>query len=129
MRTTIAAVKEIISTDLADAQITAFITAANLTVTNVLGDSGLSSETLTEIERWLAAHLLSARDQRVARRSIEFTSWTFQGTFGLGLDGTLYGQNVKLLDTTGKLAALGRSRASITIYSEQDSNPNTAIVS
>ncbi len=43
-------VKEIIDTTVTT---TAFITAANLLVNNVLSDAGHSEELLKEIERWL----------------------------------------------------------------------------
>lgn len=120
-RTTTAAVKLIIGTTLTDAQIQAFIDTATLVVDANLLDKGLSTDLLTQIETWLAAHLLSMRDQRTSARKIGDVSFTYQGQTGLGLDATLYGQQVKLLDTSGTLASLGRRRASVTVYSEADS--------
>lgn len=120
-RTTTAAVGLIIGTTLTSAQIQAFIDTATLVVDANLLDKGLSTDLLTQIETWLAAHLLSMRDQRTSGRKIGDVSFTYQGQTGLGLDATLYGQQVKLLDTSGTLASLGKRRASITVISEADS--------
>lgn len=117
-RTDVTTVKLIIDTTLSDAQIGAFITAANLVVTNSLADQGMSDELLAVIETWLSAHLLSMRDMRTDRRSIGDVSFDYQGQTGLGLDATLYGQQVKVLDTSGILAGLGKRRASVTVFTE-----------
>lgn len=120
-RTTTTAVGLIINTTLTTAQIQAFIDTATLVVDANLVDKGLSTDLLTQIETWLTAHLLSMRDQRTSSRQIGDVSFTYQGQTGLGLDATLYGQQVKLLDTSGTLASLGKRRASITVISEADS--------
>lgn len=111
-------VKEIISTDIAD--VTPFITPANLIVTAKLSNSGLDSGHLKEIEKWLAAHFVSSKDQRVQSESIGGTSVSYQGQTGLGLDSTQYGQQVKVLDTTGELGKLGMAKATLSTikYSE-----------
>lgn len=120
-RTTTTAVELIISTTLTDPQIQAFIDTATLIVDANLADKGLSPDLLTQIETWLAAHLLSMRDQRTSERRIGDVWFTYQGQTGLGLDATLYGQQVKLLDTSGTLASLGKRRATLTVFSEADS--------
>lgn len=120
VRTTSTAVELIINTTLSDAQINAFITTASLIIDTNLADKGLSATLLTEIETWLAAHLLSMRDQRVSGKSIGDVSFSYQGQTGLGLDATIYGQQVKLLDSSGTLASLGKRRASVTVFSEYD---------
>jgi len=99
-------VKEIMETDLEDTVIEAFITAANLTVTELLGTSALSDATLLEIERWMAAHLIASTiDRAVDKENTGPTGVTYSGKTAMGLDSTLYGQTCKLLDTTGTLAA------------------------
>lgn len=118
-RVTATEVKEIIDTSLTDAQINTMITAANLTVTKHLGDQGLSSDLLKEIERWLSAHFCHARDPREQEKSIDSTRVKFQGQTGLGLDATFYGQQVKVLDPTGRLAKLGQKRATIFVSGEE----------
>ena len=98
-------VKEIISTSLTD--LTAFITAADLIVTEDLNDKGLSVARLKEIERWLAAHLVAINEDR-ARKSgegIGRSNVQFGGQYGLGLNHTRYGQQAIILDTSGTLAA------------------------
>ena len=53
-------VKEILNTSIDELNITAFIKAANLTVTELLGsDTTLSDDQLKEIERFLAAHFIA----------------------------------------------------------------------
>ncbi len=109
-------VKEIISTARVD--IEAFITASNSLVTDVLGSEGLGSVRLKEIERWLAAHFLAhaGTDKtagQVVEEQIGDTRRRFsdgQAAFGK-LDSTRYGKMALLLDTTGKLAGLGKTRA------------------
>jgi len=103
-------VKEIIETSITT---TPFITVANLIVTERLANEGLGDSLLKEIERWLAAHLVAIRDQRPQNERIGDANITYQGRSGLGLDATQYGQQVKILDTSGKLANLGKRVARI----------------
>ena len=109
-------VKEIIATDRVDLE--AFITAANSLVTDVLGGEGLGSTRLKEIERWLTAHFIThaGTDKtvgQVVEEQIGETRRRFsegQASFGK-LDSSRYGKMALLLDTTGKLAGLGKTRA------------------
>ena len=110
-RITDAEVKEILDTDISDT--TPFITAANLIVTNTLGSESMSTSLLKEIERWLTAHLASMRDQRIKSERFGDAEATYQGITGMGLDFSSYGQQVKLLDTSGKLALIGYRPAEI----------------
>jgi hypothetical protein len=104
-------VKEIISTSL---DTTAFITAANLIVSEFLDSSGLTDAHLKEIERWLAAHLVAIRDPKVLSEAIGDAQATYEvGILGRGLNFTSYGQQVLILDTTGKLASVGKREAKI----------------
>lgn len=111
-RTTYAEVSEIIQTTLTEAQVNAFINSASRLVSATLATAGLASDVLEDIEMWLAAHLLSTRDMRAQQESLGSYSVTYQGSTGLGLDATFYGQQVKLLDTSGLLANLGKQAAS-----------------
>lgn len=106
-------VKEIIDTTLTENEIAPFITAANLIVTDILTGSGLLSAQLKEIERWLTAHFVAIRDPRISAEKTEGASATYHGKSDMGLDHTPYGQQVKLLDTTGALANLGKRKASV----------------
>lgn len=109
-RTTDTAVFEIIETTLTD--IDTFITTANLFVTNVLGDAGLSDALLEEIERYLTAHFLSVKDQRVKSEKIDVLSFTYQGDTGMGLKATHYGQTAILLDSSGTLEDIAENGVS-----------------
>lgn len=116
-RVTAEEVFEILDTTLEVDQITACITAANLTVTNVPGactDPVLGDDELKEIERWLAAHLACIRDPREIRTKIgDAESWfapNVTTAWARGLSFTSYGQQVLWLDRTGTIAALGEKR-------------------
>lgn len=118
-RVTSSEVKEILNTTLT---LDAFITAANLIVTDHLGTSGLSAERLKEIERWLTAHFAVVRDvdENVMSKSTGDASVSIMGKSGLGLDGSRYGQQVKLLDSTGRLSDLGKTRVKVEIIESVD---------
>ena len=113
-------VKEIFETDLSDGQVNAFINTAHLLVAEEISNQGLSEDRLTEIEKYLAAHFSSLRDPRVSRETTGGYSYDVQGRTDLGLDATLYGQQVKLLDKSGRLSAASMPKqiASIEVLSE-----------
>lgn len=91
-----------------------FIGQANRLVTNrFTGDTTLSVATLADIECWLTAHMLAltphartASVERLGEARVDYT-----GKFGEGLKSTPYGQMVLSLDTTGKMATIGKPRA------------------
>lgn len=102
-------VKEIIDTSLSD--LTVFILVASQQVDRI---SGLGTAVLKEIERWLAAHFVAIRDKRTSKDNVLDSSHTYEGKTGMGLEFTRYGQQAKLLDTTGTLAKLGLRKAALT---------------
>ena len=107
-------VKQILDTTV---DTTPFINAADLIVTQYLTLSGLSTAMLTEIERWLAAHLTCMLDPRETAKAMGDSRVTFEaGPLGQGLCATRYGQQVLLLDTTGTLAAQGRRRTTFQVF-------------
>lgn len=115
-RVTATEVKEIIDTDLADSIVETFITPANQIVTDAVGsNTSLSDAQRKEIERWLTAHLLAVtRVRQTEKEGVADASVTFQGKTAMGLDASQYGQQVKLLDTTGTIAqSLGKRGATI----------------
>ena len=109
-RTTEAEVKEIIDTDLTVEQVAPFLTTANVLVTDIVAGEGYDANLLGEIEKWLAAHLIIARDSRVAKEKIGDADVTYQGKFGEGLKATAYGQQVLMLDHHKKFAELTMSK-------------------
>jgi len=108
-RVTHAELIEVFSTDIEDT--TPFITTANLIVTDKLAGEGFTDAHLKEIEKYLSAHFASLMDPRIAQEKIGEVAVTYEGKTGLGLDGTKYGQTVKMLDTTGILASMGKRQA------------------
>ena len=92
-----------------------FITAANLTVTEILSnDTTLSTSQKREIERWLTAHMLAVTICKTATtEKLGDASVTYTGKFGQGLASSPYGQMVLVIDTTGKMSNIGKRGASI----------------
>lgn len=103
-----------------DIDLDVFIRGANLVVTQVLGDSGLPTTLLKEIERWLAAHFFCIRDPRAQSEKIGSASITYQGKTGMGLEHTSFGQQVLILDTTGKMASQTLPRASFSVITHDE---------
>jgi len=116
-RVTTEEVKQIIET--VEAEIEPFIKAANIVVSEHLVGSGMGAATLKEIERWLTAHFISVKDKRPRSENIGAAQMVYETPLlGKGLDGTMYGQQVKILDSSGRLSALGRKRVVFDVISE-----------
>jgi hypothetical protein len=113
-RTDSTKVGNILDTDVTD--FSSFITAANILVTNVLVTPSkiTDSDTLKEIETWIAAHFfkMSLERQEKQEKSGE-ASATYMGQDGKFLEATTYGQNAISLDSTGTLANLGKRTARV----------------
>jgi hypothetical protein len=93
---------------LEDAVIDSFIAGAVATLDAAYSGYTVSVELRKEVERWFTAHLIaSTREQQLTEAKAGSASAKFQGQTGLNLDSTFYGQNAKLIDTTGALAGLG----------------------
>lgn len=107
-RTTDADVKEIISLNVLTTTVP-FITTANLLVTKHLGSSGISTELLAEIEKYLAAHLVAMHpeERQLTEQKIGEATDKYGGQFGSLLHFTQFGQMVKMLDYTGILSGIG----------------------
>jgi len=113
-RTTEAEVLEILDTTLTSDQITPYVTTANLFVTTHLSGSGLSASLLAEIERYIAAHIISlTRDQKPVEAEIDGVREVYQGKTGINLKASFYGQVASSLDSTGKLSQVGKGKSSI----------------
>jgi len=111
-RTTAAEVKEIIKTKLTEAEVVPYVTSANILVTQALGSSGLGTDVLREIERWVAAHMLASTKTRQATDEKAGTaSVKYSGQYGANLSSTSYGQMALTLDVSGALASLGGKAA------------------
>lgn len=114
IRVTDSEVFEIIDTSLTN--IDPFINSASLIVDGYLLSKGLSDEILKQIELYIAAHLLSLKDPRTKSVGVDVLSESYQGQWGLGLNGTSYGQTAILLDSSGTLGALTKNGKSTTTF-------------
>lgn len=122
IRTTDAAVQNILVDFLDDVPLTPFIEAANHIVNRVVavapkGEGFYYDELVAEdatalelIERWLSAHFYAAGpDARTQFEGVGPLMTRFQTQVDLNLDLTHYGQQAKVLDTSGALAAWNRA--------------------
>ena len=100
---------------LSDTVVDAYISTANAVVTDVLGDDTDLGTTLKKaIEQWLAAHMIASTLWRTTAKEKVGEVWVeYTGKWSEGLKGTSYGQMVLELDTTGKMAALGKRAVKI----------------
>ena len=92
-----------------------FIDAANYLVTAVCAPHYVDNTVLERIERWLAAHFYSIRIPLAGQSTVDVLTEQF-GTYqklDLGLDLTPYGQQAKLLDVGGYLAALDNNQQTV----------------
>lgn len=105
-RVTVDEVKLIITTTLSNTAIESFINAASGLVTSLLGSSTvLTADQLSSIELFLSAHFIACGPERQLKtEEAGQAKDSYGGNFGMGLDFTSYGQQVKVLDVTGVLA-------------------------
>ena len=106
----------------ADGTVNTFIAAGTLIIDSVFGSANTDALT-KEIERWFVAHMLASTlvrttsDEKVGDASVKYT-----GQWGKRLESTPYGQMVLQLDTTGAMAKLGKTSASIYAIESFDNN-------
>lgn len=114
IRVTDAEVKEILDTSATS--FTAFILAASILVDVNLATPAILTDTeqLKEIERWLAAHFFAIKERQERKTETGEGLSEFYGNAGLRLDFTPYGQQVKVLDSSGTLVNLGKRKARLT---------------
>jgi hypothetical protein len=120
-RTTDIEVKKIISLNKVT-DTTPFIDTANLLVTKHLGNSGLSDDELTQIEKYLTAHLLTLHndERQLKTQKLGDATDTYAGNFGKGLEFSQYGQMVLMLDSTGTMQGLGGKKVSLSVINVND---------
>jgi len=110
LRATTAQVRAILSDQYDDStDLTPFIVTANTLVDYVNSqdsDGVHSSSSLTEIEKYLAAHFYGHADQFMESESQGAASGRYQGKTDMVFNSTQYGQTALALDFTGTLANL-----------------------
>ena len=107
-RTTEALMEEIIEIR-DDVTVDAYIRTASFLVDRACVDSEpyeYTDEDLQLIETWLAAHFYAIFDPRTTDEKVSTVQEKYQSKVDLGLDVTHYGQQCKILDVNGGLAAL-----------------------
>ena len=110
------AVREIISTDLTDAQINVAINFGYLFTRSLSGKLAACGASTAEcmIITLLAAHFITLNEGSAKSESIGGEwSISYRGTDGEGLKASLYGQNALAMDCSGKLAKAGLKKASL----------------
>lgn len=124
VRTTKAAVRYIIETALEDDELDALIKQANLMVTRVVGNEGLATDLLKDLETWLTAHLIAIGKERQPISEKVGEIWlSFQELGGKGfLEMTTFGKTVLFMDTSGSFQKRSLKQASITAIKQND-NP------
>lgn len=103
--------------DLSTGELAPFIEDAHTIINNRVAGH-VDTETATLMEKWLAAHLTSMREQRLDRAAIGDSDMWFEGETGEGLKATRYGQQVLALDDSGLLNTTGHYSA--TVHSGDD---------
>lgn len=96
-------------TSLTEPEIGAMLTAAEqmiVTYIDPLSDSRVTAVLRDTIKTWLAAHFCAVSDPQVKEESADGVRTVFHGKADLGLNATIYGQQVMILDPTGKLKKL-----------------------
>jgi len=93
-----------------DVNVSPYITPANNLVTVTLSGEGLSDQTLKDIEMWLSAHFVACAHPQWSKVKVGDGSFDFFGQVGKGLNLTFYGQQVKILDPTGKMQKIGKPK-------------------
>ena len=98
-----------------DATVNVFIAAGTLLIDKVfVNDTTSGDDTLKELERWFVAHMIASTlsrttsEEKLGEAAVKYT-----GKWGMKLESTPYGQMVLTLDSTGKMANVGKMAASI----------------
>ena len=106
-------VREILETD-DDIEVQPFIKVANRLVDRLsTNDSAslMAAGDLKDVELYLSAHFYALKDPQYQNHSTAGASATYQGQTGMYLDLTWWGQMAKVLDATGYLQSLEKSKA------------------
>lgn len=106
-RTTVDLVKAVISTTLEDTNIEQYIDSASALIDVWFKGVSASEDMLSELERWIAAHLIASTKERQAREEGAGGAYIkYSGMYGIGLKSTTYGQTAISLDTTNTLKGI-----------------------
>ena len=127
-RTTATIVKTLTGSTLPDATVEVFIGVANRLVTDKLAAKGLLDTQLADIEAFLSAHFLVPRDRstELTEQEVNDTRAVYGGKYGMNLDHTSWGQQAKILDTSGTLMRLDKAKATFRVFGPEPPEDPTA---
>ncbi len=112
-RTNAAAVKEVVTTDIADDVVTTnFIDTANLFVTtHLVPAAGHADPMLQKIELYLAAHFVALTEEQggITRSKLGDADESFANVYEGGLKSTRFGLQALALDSSGILNAVANT--------------------
>lgn len=111
MKATADEVRLILNTTLSNDSLEAFINSADVVVNNMYAEENVSEAVKHEVCLWLSAHFAAMRERQETEVEISGSRAKFGGKFGDVLRFTQYGQQVLLLDPTGKFADAGETKA------------------
>lgn len=72
-------------------------------------DGVMTDKKLAQIEKLLAIHFYTFRDQQYKSKSVDGASDNYQGDTGMYFESSFYGQTAKMMDSTGTLAEMERN--------------------
>ena len=116
VRTTAAEVLQILDgCTLSSPILDSFIGAASRLIDSVYsGDATMSADQLTDIETWFTAHMIaSTLHRQTSQETVDGASVKYTGYWSKDLESTSYGQMVKVLDVSGKMANAVKKLASM----------------
>ena len=123
VRTTSAKVLQILDgCTLTGTVVDVFIATASRVLDSVFAsDTTMTADQLIDIETWLAAHMIACTLHRQAsQEQVDDASIKYTGFWSKDLESTSYGQMVKVIDTSGKMANAGKKLASMTAITSFD---------
>ena len=117
-------------TDISDARLQMLLDMAYTMISENLSTAGLSTDTLTSIEKWLAIHFGQVLDPISLKKKIgdaETIDYAYAVTtaWAKGLNQTFAGQQAIAMDTSGTLAKLGLMKGAFRAAPREDSDNYT----
>lgn len=127
VRTTKTKVRYVIETALEDDEIDEMIRQSNLIVTRTVGNEGMNSDLLLQLETWLTAHLIAIGKERQPISEKVGDIWVQYQKSELKsfLESTTFGRMVLFLDSSGQFQASSMKRASISAVKQNNTPMGT----
>ena len=96
-------------------EVDSYIDTASVMVDSYLLNKGITEALLSQIEKYVAAHLYSIKHRYLIEEEIAGAKGKTGFKGGVGLSGTPYGQTAITLDFTGTLAKIGSVNGDIKV--------------